>query len=61
MDLENLTMDLVVQNTPLVLQRTSLLFQKSVPVRFKGLHYINLPPTMTSFINLVRSFLPEKL
>ncbi|XP_037951320.1 alpha-tocopherol transfer protein-like [Teleopsis dalmanni] len=46
---------------PIFLKKLSVFLDKAVPMRIKGLHIVNCPKEGAVFLNIVRSFLNEKL
>jgi CRAL/TRIO domain len=60
-DLSNITMNNIVHYTPLFLQRLVMLATQAMPLRVKGIHYVNSPPTVQSIFATARSFMPAKM
>ncbi|XP_065291994.2 alpha-tocopherol transfer protein-like [Dermacentor albipictus] len=51
----------LVQLTPKFARKVIILAQDTVPVRIKGIYFINCPPVTETLYGLVKSFLSEKL
>lgn len=60
-DMKDGTMAHYVTFTPTLLKKIMKIFQNAYPVRPKGLVYINAPSIFEVVLDLVRSFLTEKL
>jgi CRAL/TRIO domain len=60
-DLSDITMHNIVHYTPLFLQRAIMLVTQALPLRVKGIHCVNAPPTFQSIFTTARSFMPAKL
>jgi hypothetical protein len=60
-DLNGFTMSHILQFTPSVLQCIVRLFTRSLPLRFKALHFVNFPVAFVNLYTTVRLFLPEKI
>ncbi|KAI9583208.1 hypothetical protein GQX74_012425, partial [Glossina fuscipes] len=46
---------------PLLVKKIGILTEKALPLRVKGIHFINVPSTAEKFFNLVKSLTPERL
>ncbi|RXG54537.1 Alpha-tocopherol transfer protein-like [Armadillidium vulgare] len=60
-DFQGFTPNYVLQATPLILKKIFTVWQEAYPMRFKSTHYINTPSTFQVILNLVRTFMKEKL
>jgi CRAL/TRIO domain len=60
-DLSDITMNNIVHYTPVFLQRLAMLATQAMPLRVKGIHYVNSPPAVQSLFTSARSFMPAKI
>ncbi|KAL7647539.1 UNVERIFIED_CONTAM: hypothetical protein RMT77_001139 [Armadillidium vulgare] len=60
-DFQGFTPNYVLQATPLILKKIFTVWQEAYPMRFKSTHYINTPSAFQAILNLVRTFMKEKL
>lgn len=60
-DLKNMTVAHFVQMQPALMKKMSMMFQEGMPVRQKGVHYINAPSAFEKFFNLFKTFLNDKM
>ncbi|XP_061707839.1 uncharacterized protein LOC133518224 [Cydia pomonella] len=60
-DLEGSTMAHFGQMTPSLMKKMTVANQDAVPARIKGGHYLNTPSFFESVLNIMKSFMNEKL
>lgn len=60
-DLKNATMAHFIQMQPSLMKKMSMMFQEGMPIRQKGVHYINTPSWFEKIFNLFKTFLNEKM
>lgn len=60
-DLKGVTLQHFIQMQPALMKKMTMLFQDGNPVRQKGVHYINTPPSFEQIFNLFKSFMNEKM
>jgi alpha-tocopherol transfer protein len=60
-DLSNITMSYIVHYTPMFYQRMIMLVTETLPLRVKGIHCVNSPPTFQSLFATARSFMSAKM
>ncbi|GAB6024745.1 hypothetical protein CHUAL_009875 [Chamberlinius hualienensis] len=51
----------LAQWTPAVMKKAMTCFQDCLPIRSKGMHYVNLPSFFETFFNVMKMFMKEKL
>jgi hypothetical protein len=62
LDLANVTLSHMLQMTPTIIKKLTMLWQEASPLRQKAFHFINMPAAgPQSFFNLLTSFMNEKL
>ncbi|CAG9567044.1 unnamed protein product [Danaus chrysippus] len=59
-DLEGVTMGHLLQITPSVMKKMVVYTQDALPIRMKGIHYINTPPGFETIFNAIKLLLNEK-
>lgn len=60
-DLANVTFAHFVQAQPAFMKKMTMLMQEGTPIRQKGIHYINTPPTFEKLFNVFKGFMNEKM
>lgn len=60
-DLQNVTMAHFIQMQPAFMKKMTMMWQDGMPVRQKGVHYINVPSTFEKIFNVFKSFMNEKM
>lgn len=60
-DLQNVTLAHFIQMQPAFIKKMTMMMQEGMPVRQKGVHYINTPSTFEKVFNLFKSFMNEKM
>lgn len=61
MDLKDITLNMASKFTPTVLRKLVQFYEKSLPLRIKGIYFINMPGFFQSVINMVIPLFSEKL
>ncbi|KAM7345753.1 alpha-tocopherol transfer protein-like [Cochliomyia hominivorax] len=61
MDLKGITMTMASKYTPTFLRKLIQLYEKSIPLRIKGIHLINMPGFFHSVLSIVLPLMSEKL
>uniref|UniRef100_A0A1A9Z835 CRAL-TRIO domain-containing protein n=1 Tax=Glossina pallidipes TaxID=7398 RepID=A0A1A9Z835_GLOPL len=46
---------------PLIVKKIGILTEKALPLRVKGVHFVNVSSTAEKFFNLVKSLMPERI
>ncbi|XP_045535899.1 uncharacterized protein LOC106711727 [Papilio machaon] len=59
-DLNGVKLGHYLQMTPTTMKKMVTLAQDAIPVRLKGIHYLNTPPGFESIFNALKSLLNEK-
>ncbi|XP_065368348.1 clavesin-2-like [Calliphora vicina] len=60
-DLNNITLNMAAKYTPTFLRKLVQFYEKSLPLRIKGIHFINAPSFIHSVLSIVLPMLTEKL
>ncbi|KAJ6641038.1 Alpha-tocopherol transfer protein-like [Pseudolycoriella hygida] len=60
-DMKNVTIAHFMQMQPSLMKKMTMLFQEGMPVRQKGVHYINAPSTFEKVFNVFKTFLNDKM
>lgn len=60
-DLQNVTIAHFIQMQPAFIKKMTMMWQDGMPIRQKGVHYINTPSAFEKIFNLFRSFMNEKM
>lgn len=60
LDVSNITMAHVLQMNPTFVKKITTMMQDATPLRFKGMHYINVSPIFETVFNMFKTFLNEK-
>ncbi|XP_037051089.1 retinol-binding protein pinta-like [Bradysia coprophila] len=60
-DLKNVTMAHFIQMQPSLMKKMSMMWQDGMPIRQKGVHYINAPSSFEKIFNIFKSFLNDKM
>lgn len=60
-DLANVTLAHFMQMQPAFVKKMTMMMQDGLPIRQKGIHYINAPKSFEQVINFFKSFLNEKM
>ncbi|MCL4140573.1 UNVERIFIED_CONTAM: hypothetical protein GTU68_002396, partial [Idotea baltica] len=60
-DLQGVTGAHALQMTPSLVKKAMTIWQDGYPMRPKGLHYINTPPSFETVFSIFRSFMKEKM
>lgn len=60
-DLQGVTMAHFLQMQPSLMKKMTMLMQDGLPVRQKGVHYINAPSSFEKIFNIFKSFLNDKM
>lgn len=60
-DLQNVTIAHFIQMQPAFIKKMTMMWQDGLPIRQKGVHYINTPSTFEKIFNIFRSFMNEKM
>lgn len=60
-DLKDATLAHLMQMTPSLIKKMTMLNQEGTPMRQKGVHYFNTPPGFEKVFNMFNSFMNEKM
>ena len=60
-DFSNCSSTILMQLTPTFLKKFATWVDNVLPMRVKGVHYLNTPTMFESIFNLFKSWLPEKI
>lgn len=60
-DLQNVTVAHFIQMQPAFMKKMTMMWQEGMPIRQKGVHYINTPSTFEKVFNLFKSFMNDKM
>lgn len=60
-DLQNVTIAHFIQMQPAFIKKMTMMWQDGMPIRQKGVHYINTPSTFEKIFNIFKSFMNEKM
>lgn len=60
-DLKDISLAHFLQMQPSLMKKMSMLMQEGMPVRQKGVHYINAPSSFEKIFNLLKTFLNDKM
>ncbi|CRK86620.1 CLUMA_CG000457, isoform A [Clunio marinus] len=60
-DLANVTLAHLIQMQPAFIKKMTMMWQDGLPIRQKGVHYINTPKSFEQVFNIIKSFMNEKM
>lgn len=60
-DMSNVSLGHVGRLSPMGLKKLVMYIQEAIPVRLKGLHFINCPSVMDIIMNMARPFMKNEL
>jgi len=60
-DMSGMTLAQAATMTPPVMKKATMIWQDCMPVRMKGMHYINMPSFFQTLFDLFKSFMKDKL
>jgi hypothetical protein len=60
-DLAGMTLAQAAAMTPPIMKKATMIWQDCLPMRMKGMHYINMPSFFETIFNMFKAFMKDKL